>query len=133
MHIDRQIAIWAGWIAGPAFGVAMMAAPEYLKLQPPLSGILFWGGITVFLATIVIVIALSIHDERRRPKVILPIIMMAIGLLIFFGGATWYFWLTQREIVAEDHTDRDQAISAQPDIVVIPPSMNYLLLWQLSA
>jgi hypothetical protein len=43
VHIDRQIAIWAGWIAGPAFGVAMMAAPEYLKLDPPYSGFFVLG------------------------------------------------------------------------------------------
>jgi hypothetical protein len=97
MRIDRQIAIWAGWIAGPAFGVAMMAAPGYLELQPLLSGLLFWGGIAVFLITVVVVVILSIHDERRQPRVLWPIITMAVGLVIFCGGAAWP---THSEIIA---------------------------------
>jgi hypothetical protein len=47
LNIDRHIAIQAGWIAGPAFAVAMMAAPEYLHLGPTGSAISFWGGIGV--------------------------------------------------------------------------------------
>ena len=92
VHIDRQIAIWAGWIAGPAFGVAMMASPEYLKLNPPYSGFLFWGGLIVFFVTIVVVVALSLHDDRVKEKVIGPILTMALGTLILGGGIAWYFW-----------------------------------------
>lgn len=92
VHIDRQIAIWAGWIAGPAFGVAMMASPEYLKLNPPYSGFLFWGGLIVFFATIVVVVALSLHDDMAKKKVIGPILTMALGTLILGGGIAWYFW-----------------------------------------
>lgn len=67
-NIDRHIAILAGWIAGPAFGVAMMAAPSYLKLEPVTSGLLFWGGIAVFLLTIiVVVIFLSMKKEKEKP------------------------------------------------------------------
>ena len=72
VNIDRHIAIQAGWIAGPAFGVAMMAAPEYLHLGPILSGVLFWGGILVFLATIVVVFVLSVHEENKRKAVLRP-------------------------------------------------------------
>jgi hypothetical protein len=32
LTLDRHIAIQSGWIAGPAFGVAMMAAPVYFHL-----------------------------------------------------------------------------------------------------
>jgi len=99
VNIDRHIAIQAGWIAGPAFGVAMMAAPEYLHLGPILSGVLFWGGILVFLATIVVVFVLSVHEENKRKAVLGPIIMMAISALIFCGGAAWYFWPREEQKV----------------------------------
>jgi hypothetical protein len=92
LHIDRQIAIWAGWIAGPAFGVAMMAAPEYLKLEPPYSGVLFWGGLIVFFVTIIVVVALSLHDEGAKKRVVGPILTMALGSLILGAGVAWYFW-----------------------------------------
>jgi hypothetical protein len=94
-NVDRHIAIQSGWIAGPAFGVAMMAAPDYLKLEPPYSGLLFWGGIGVFLLTIMIVIIISLHEEKRRKAVLGPIILMATGALIICGGASWYFWPTK--------------------------------------
>jgi hypothetical protein len=90
--IDRHIAIQASWIAGPAFGVAMMAAPDYLKLEAPYSGLLFWGGIGVFLFTVAVVVMLSLHEEKNRKMVLGPIIMMGFGALILCGGAAWYFW-----------------------------------------
>jgi hypothetical protein len=64
-NIDRHIAISAGWVAGPAFGVAMMAAPEYLHLGPLASGLLFWGGILLFLATITVVVIVSVHEDKE--------------------------------------------------------------------
>jgi hypothetical protein len=91
-NIDRHIAIQAGWIAGPAFGVAMMAAPDYLKLERPYSGLLFWGGIGVFLLTLAVVGLLSVYEERKRKTMVGSILVMAIGALIFCGGAAWYFW-----------------------------------------
>jgi hypothetical protein len=63
LNIDRHIAISAGWIAGPAFGVAMMAAPEYFHLGPIPSGLLFRGGIVVFLLKIAAVVLVSPHEE----------------------------------------------------------------------
>jgi hypothetical protein len=101
MQIDRQIALWGGWIAGPAFGVAMMAAPEYLHLGPLWSSVLFWGGIGVFLATILVVCSISLHEEERQKRMIWPIIMMAVGLTIFCAGAAWYFW-PSHDVVAQD-------------------------------
>src|SRR6266852_4653250 len=90
--VDRHIAIQSGWIAGPAFGVAMMAAPEYLHLGPSASAALFWGGIAVFVVTIGVVFFVSLHEEGKRRVVTGPIVMMAVGALIFCGGAAWYFW-----------------------------------------
>jgi hypothetical protein len=93
LTIDRHIAIQSGWIAGPAFGVAMMAAPSYFHLEPGFtSGLLFWGGIGVFLATLIVVVVLSLHDEKKRKTVVGPIVLMAIGALVFCSGAAWYFW-----------------------------------------
>jgi hypothetical protein len=40
----------------------------------------------------VVVVALSLHEEKARRVVLGPIITMIIGLLIFGGGAAWYFW-----------------------------------------
>jgi drug/metabolite transporter (DMT)-like permease len=95
MHIDRQIAIWAGWIAGPAFGIAMMAAPEYLKLEPLVAGLLFRGGIAVFLLTIIVVLILWLHETDKQKAMLGPILTMFVGALVFCGGASWYFWPTR--------------------------------------
>jgi hypothetical protein len=92
MHVDRHIAIWGPWIAGPAFGVAMMAAPYYLKLNPTYSAVAFWGGISVFVVTIMVVLVLSLHNPEKRRRVIGPVLIMAFGALIFCGGLAWYFW-----------------------------------------
>lgn len=69
-----------------------MAAPEYLKLDQPYSGFLFWGGLILFFVTIVVVVALSLHDDRAKKKVVGPILTMALGTLILGGGIAWYFW-----------------------------------------
>ena len=66
-NIDRHIAISAGWVGGPAFGVAMMAAPEYFHLGRIASGMLFWGGIIVFLATVAGVSYRSMKKRDRGP------------------------------------------------------------------
>jgi hypothetical protein len=97
---DRHIAIQAGWVAGPAFGVAMMAAPEYLHLGQAASADLFWGGIAVFLATIAVVVFVTLHEEEKRRMVIGPIVVMAIGALTLCGGAAWYFWPRSKPEVA---------------------------------
>src|SRR5574337_1720964 len=92
MHADRQIAIWAGWIAGPAFGVAMMAAPEYFHLKPHLAALCFWGGIIVFVVTVFIVAAVLGYEREERRKAMWPIVAMAIGMMVFGVGAAGYFW-----------------------------------------
>lgn len=92
VNVDRHIAINAGWIAGPAFGIAMMAAPEYLHPGPIGSALLFWGGISVFVVTVIVVMVISLHEDRKRKAVTGPIILMALGALIFCAGAAWYFW-----------------------------------------
>jgi hypothetical protein len=92
MHTDRQIAVWGGWIAGPAFGVAMMAAPEYLHLKPALAAWFFWGGNLVFVLTVFVVAALQSRDREQGRKSMWPIVVMAVGVIIFGVGAAWHFW-----------------------------------------
>jgi hypothetical protein len=115
LNIDRHIAIWAGWIAGPAFGVAMMAAPEYLHLGPILSAVLFWGGIIVFLLTIAVVVVLSLHEKKKRKAVLGPVILMSMSAVAFCVGAAWYFWPSKaKEEVKEAEapsTNLDRKIS----------------------
>ena len=66
MQIDRHIAIWAGWVAGPAIGVALMAAPEYLKLGE-WAPYVFWGGLIVFVATLIVVVcSVALPSGRGR-------------------------------------------------------------------
>jgi hypothetical protein len=90
MHIDRHIAISAGWIAGPAFGVAMMVAPDYLHPSPIVAGCLFWGGLGVFAVTILIVFVLSIREAGTRQ--VGALIVIVLGLITTGGGIAWYFW-----------------------------------------
>jgi hypothetical protein len=101
LNIDRHIAIWAGWVAGPAFGVAMMAAPEYLHLGSIRSGILFWSSIGVFVTTVVVVAILSLHEKRRQHALIGPVLVMGLSALAFCGGAAWYFWPIKTEAAGE--------------------------------
>lgn len=91
MLLDRHIAISAGWIGGPAFGVAMMAAPDYLKLGPSASAWAFWSGISIFALTIIVVFFLSVREKGRRME-FGPLLTMSLGLLILFCGAAWHFW-----------------------------------------
>jgi hypothetical protein len=92
MQTDRQIALWGGWIAGPAFGVAMMAAPDYLHLKPVLAATCFWGGIIVFIATVFVVAALQSREREQGHKPMWPIFTMAAGMIVFGVGAAGYFW-----------------------------------------
>jgi hypothetical protein len=91
-HIDRHIAVSAGWFAGPAFGLAMMVAPEYLHPSHVLAGCLFWGGLGLFSLTLLIVLILSIREQDRRATKLGPLVVIAIGLAIFGAGVAWYFW-----------------------------------------
>jgi hypothetical protein len=112
MQTDRQIALWGGWIAGPAFGVAMMAAPEYLHLQPVLAATCFWGGILVFAVTVFVVAALQ-SRERERQKPMWPVYVMAVGMIIVGIGAAGYFWPRQSDLrVAEIPPPSDHSPSA---------------------
>jgi hypothetical protein len=117
LNIDRHIAIQAGWIAGPAIGVALMAAPIYFKLESgAISGLLFWGGIAVFLLTIAVVVTLSLHEEGKRKVVLGPILIMALGALIFCGGAAWYFWPSSSKQEATPSAVAKQAPLTMRDI-----------------
>ncbi|WP_020173758.1 hypothetical protein [Methyloferula stellata] len=104
LNVDRHIALQAGWIAGPAFGLAMMAAPDYLKLSPPYSAFLFWAGIAVFLLTILVVAFLSACEEGNKKRLLQPTLIVGAVMLIFGGPAAWYFW-PQKAIPAVHHVD----------------------------
>ena len=112
-NIDRHIAIQAGWIAGPAFGVAMMAAPEYFHLGPIASGLLFWGGIAIFLLTIIVVVVLSLHDEKKRKTVLGPIILMSLSAFGLCIGAAWYFWPKQEAVDAANILDQTVQLTCE--------------------
>ena len=62
----------------------MMAAPDYLKLEAPFFGLLFWGGIGIFLLTIIVVVVLSVHEEQKRKAVFGPI-LLRLGHSFFAG------------------------------------------------
>jgi hypothetical protein len=116
MQLDRHIAIWAGWIAGPAFGLAMMAAPDYLHLSHYWAGICFWGGISVFVLTIAVVVCLSLHEKDRQRRIVGPLMVMALGATVFLCGAAWYFWPAVKTSDAEAESKRlplDQTILAE--------------------
>lgn len=92
----------------------MMAAPSYLDLSPGLSGWVFWGGLAVFILTVVVVLGISATEQQRRHRVIGPLVAMAIGLLIFGGGVAWYFWPRKDVPFAAafpgDTPDRDKSL-----------------------
>jgi len=99
MQFDRHLTISAGWVAGPAFGIAMMAAPEYLGLNHATAPYFFWGGIAVFVLTI----GRGIHlwaRERGGSSRVLFSALMTIGLLLFAIGVTGRFWLYRNPQVA---------------------------------
>ncbi len=86
VNFDRHIAFQAGWIAGPAFGVAMMAAPEYFHLGQVWSAFLFWGGIGVFALTIIVLWVLY-RREKESPRgatVTSMIIMLMVCSIVAF-------------------------------------------------
>jgi hypothetical protein len=125
MQIDRHIAISAGWVAGPAFGVAMMAAPDYLHPAGGVAAALFWGGLAVFFLTLLPVFILSLERVRR----VGPLIVIAIGLTVTGAGVAWYFWpqrLTPASMpIPEDSASNSNASKwAWP----VPNSQNMALL-----
>ena len=86
----------------------MMAAPEYLHLASLWSAILFWGGIIIFLMTVIVVGALSLHDRKKRRTVLGPVFLMSLGTVILGIGAAWYFW------PAGEQTDELQGHAPSP-------------------
>ena len=105
MQIDRHIAISAGWVGGPAFGVAMMAAPDYLHLNPIVAAVCFWGGLAVFAATLLTVVLLSSKERESRRMSIGPVVLIGSGLLLFGSGVVWYFYPRgSRKVVASAET-----------------------------
>jgi hypothetical protein len=92
MRVDRHIAVSAGWIGGPAFGVAMMATPEYLHPSGIFAALLFWGGLGVFFVTLLVVFIASTLERQAGTRRLGPLILMAFGLAVFGAGVAWYFW-----------------------------------------
>ena len=121
MQVDRSIALIAGWVAGPAFGVAMIAAPDYLKLRPVLVPYLLWGGILVFVTTPAVVVILSMQELKDAREPVWPILFMSLGALLFLIGLSWHFWPSSARDLSLSRQDATQsAISAhnsKPDKV----------------
>jgi MFS family permease len=124
LRIDRHIAVWGGWVAGPAFGVALMGASAYFHLTETAAGLLFYGGLGVFFLTLVIVFILSALEQNQRKKKLWPLVTMAIGLIIFGGGAAAFFW-PAKSSTASESSPLDRTIllscapSGLPDIVPV--------------
>jgi hypothetical protein len=101
--LDRHIAISAGWIAGPAAGVAIMAAPGALGITSQVAyQASFYGGLCVFALTILVLFVHALREGERRRDKVWPISLMALGLLLFMAGAAAYFWPRSR-IIAPYH------------------------------
>jgi hypothetical protein len=105
MQLDRHIAISGGWVAGPAFGVAMMAAPEALGLYHSLAVWLFCGGMAVFVTTLVVVLIASKRERERSHMALWPVLVVGLGLLILGAGFAWYFWPSRPALFAECRRD----------------------------
>lgn len=91
ISVDRHLAIWAGWISAPAAGIAMMAAPEYLKFNAELVAYLFWGGTAVFLLSVVVVLILLLREPTEERRVA-PDILIGLGIVVLAAGLIWKFW-----------------------------------------
>jgi hypothetical protein len=92
----------------PSLGISL---PQFLR----------WGIFALGVFMIIWPIVPAIYSDAKRRGRMPALIGMVIFGLPFIGCAIWYFWPSQPEQVA--------IAGPQPDIVVIPPSMNYLLLW----
>ncbi len=103
LTLDRHIAISAGWVAGPAAGVAIMGAPEALELSSHIASVVcFYGGSIVFAVT---VLAVFIHSLKTRGrKKIRPVFLVGAG--VFLAGAIWYFWPHQQKEIARTQPER---------------------------
>ena len=89
-NLDRHLTINAGWLAGPAFGVFMTGLGIYLGTR--LFGwILAWSGAAVFICSILLALAASARAKGKRRHVIWPFLLMSSGVVLFCGGAAWYF------------------------------------------
>ena len=93
LSLDRHIAVSAGWIAGPAAGVAIMGAPGALGItSQATSEACFYGGLCVFALTILAVLVHSLRERGSRQDKMWPIPLMASGTLLLLTGATARFW-----------------------------------------
>lgn len=78
----------------------MMAAPDYLHLNPILSFLCFWGGILGTVIFVFLAILTAMREENRESKIgssrrMFSLIGMAICGIGFVAFAAWHFWPTQ--------------------------------------
>jgi hypothetical protein len=117
-NADRHIGIWAGWIAGPAFGVVTMAAPDYLKLNPVLVPYCFWVGIAIFAVSVGAIVYLISTERRKELKRMLSIAAMAVGAVVFAIGLAGYFWPSNNAPRAETTSLTQITAVAQGDLLL---------------
>jgi hypothetical protein len=90
--LDRHIAISAGWVAGPAAGIAIMGAPGTFGISSKLaSEACFYGGAAVFLTTVVAILIHSFCERDRKHQRKWPIFLGLFCILLVFVGAAFYF------------------------------------------
>lgn len=119
MQLDRHIAVSGAWIAGPAFGASMMAAPAAFDFQRAVSLWVFWIGLLVFLGTLAAVLTLSILEKGRKRLSVWPLTLMTTGTLIFGTGLAWFVWpksKTASEVNSELGKSLDYTIELKCDL-----------------
>lgn len=114
-NVDRHLAIWSGWVAGPAAGIVMMAAPEYFKTSQEIVEYLFWGGSALFLLSIVVPSILLLR-RQREPRVG-PIVLIAVGATLILSGLVWMLWPAgSKAAEARPYMTLKEAIQIVPDV-----------------
>jgi hypothetical protein len=91
MHIDRQIAFWAGWGAAFFIGLLMTGLPSFMNLDPGLGGFLVTVGSAGFILSLSVP-ALSLLEERYpgcRATALRPFAIVLF--LVCAGWAIWHF------------------------------------------
>jgi hypothetical protein len=134
LSLDRHIAVSAGWIAGPAAGVAIMGAPGALGItSQATSEACFYGGLCVFALTILAVLVHSLRERGSRQDKMWPILLMASGTLLLLTGATACFWPHARIISGYRGEITGVAaftVNGQPGLLNVIPSLGSKISWE---
>ena len=96
MRKDYLIALLVGISAMP-LGLALMAAPELLKLNYTWFLICFWGGLALTFILMGTAVALALRSEASRPRIghkrrMIPMAWVIVLGLAFVGSAAWHLW-----------------------------------------